>query len=94
MVRAVSFKLQARPPLPSRKARRLRLTISGGMSANAVLKQYPQTAALFDQLHIDRQREGYESVEELVWRRGVDEQRFLGQLRQVAKVFPGSRYVG
>ena len=70
-----------------------RSVISGTMSANAIVQRYPQTESLFRKLRIDRQREGYESVDELVWRRGMDEGFFLKQLRQLATVFPDSRVI-
>lgn len=72
---------------------RARSRISGKMSANAIVTRYPQTDVLFRQLRIDRQREGYESVDELVWRRGVNERYFLEQLRELAAIFPGSHLI-
>ena len=72
---------------------RARSRISGTMSANALMRRYPKTEALFRRLQIDRQREGYESVDELVWRHGMDERYFFKQLRQLAKVFPDSRLI-
>lgn len=90
-----SSRLRLRPRLLGKPPRLgpPRSRISGTMSANAIVQRYPETETLFRQLRVDREREGYESVEELAWRRGMDEHYFLKQLRQVAKVFPGSRVI-
>ena len=58
--------------------------ISGAMSVNEILQRYPQTGPIFDELHINRWREGYESVDELAWRHGMEAAQVLEQLRQVA----------
>ena len=90
-----SMRLRSRARLLEKPPRlgRARSSISGEMSVNAIVQRYPQTEALFRKLQIDRQREGYESVDELAWRRGVDEGHVLKQLRQLAKVFPDSRLI-
>ena len=62
--------------------------ISGAMSVNEILQRYPSTGELIEQLHINRLREGYESVDELAWRHGMDVAHFLEQLRDVAAKFP------
>jgi iron-sulfur cluster repair protein YtfE (RIC family) len=62
--------------------------ISGAMSVNEIVQRYPRTERIFEQLRIDRFREGYESVDELAWRYGMDVSQFLEQLRQVATSFP------
>jgi hypothetical protein len=65
-------------------------SISGTMSVNEILQRYPQTERCFEQLHINRLREGYDSVDELAWRHGMDASQFIEQLRQVATApFPG-----
>ncbi len=61
--------------------------ISGMMSVNEILQRYPHTEPVFEQLHINRWREGYESVDELAWRHGMEPAQVLEQLRQVA-AFP------
>jgi hypothetical protein len=53
------------------------------MSANEILQRYPQARSAFDQLRINRLREGYESVDELAWRHGVDAEEFLERLRRL-----------
>ena len=63
--------------------------ISGIMSVNEILHRYPQTERIFEQLHVNRLREGYDSVDELAWRHGIEVSQILEQLRQVATVFPG-----
>lgn len=91
MVQKVRLRLHARPTaLNPPGAPRSRLSISGAMSANAISRRYPQTEGLFEQLHIDRRAEGYESVDELAWRHGVDVRQFLEQLRQTALNLPRS----
>ena len=56
-------------------------SISGSMSINAILRQYPRAETVLGPLHINRLREGYESVEELAWRRGLEVSQVLEQLR-------------
>ncbi len=60
--------------------------IIGSMSANEILQRYPTTAPVFNQLHINRLREGYESVDELAWRHGVESSEVLEALRQTVHV--------
>src|SRR3990167_323866 len=62
--------------------------ISGEMSANAILRKYPKAETVLGPLHINRFGEGYESVEELAWRRGLDASQLLEQLRQAVVVSP------
>ncbi|PIQ83675.1 MAG: hypothetical protein COV75_06120 [Candidatus Omnitrophica bacterium CG11_big_fil_rev_8_21_14_0_20_63_9] len=56
--------------------------ISPGMSVNEILQRFPQTEPIFTQLRINRLREGYESVDELAWRHGIDVSQVLEQLRE------------
>ena len=62
--------------------------ISGEMSVNAILQCYPQTEPVFARLRINRLAEGYESVEELAWRRGLRVSELVKRLEQAA-AFPG-----
>ena len=84
MVRRVQLHWKARQAPTPQGSSRLRLTISGSMSANAIVRRYPTTEALFNELQIDRRVEGYESVDELAWRHGVDVSRIVKQLRKAA----------
>ena len=59
-------------------------TISGSMSVNEILQCYPRTEPVFAQLHVNRLREGYESVDEVAWRHGVDPSEMVEHLRDVA----------
>ncbi len=61
--------------------------ISGAMSVNEILQRYPQAEPVFTQLHVSRLREGYESLDEVAWRHGLDTSEVLEQLRQAAE-FP------
>ena len=63
-------------------------SISGAMSVNEIVQRYPRTERVFEQLHINRLREGYESVDELAWRYGMDISQFIEQLRHAAASFP------
>ena len=84
MAQRVRWRFAAhRSPL-SQELHRSRLTISGAMSANAITRRYPSTETLFEQLQIDRRVEGYESVEELAWRHGVELSQLMKQLRRAA----------
>jgi len=71
-------------PEPSASAPVLRFPISGTMSVNAVLQCYPETEPVFKRLRINRLQEGYESVEELAWRRGMSVSDVLRQIEQAA----------
>ena len=62
--------------------------ISSTMSANEIVRRYPGTGPLFEQeLHVNRLREGYESVDELAWRHGMDVAQVIERLREA--VFSG-----
>lgn len=56
--------------------------IAPGMSVNEILQRFPQTESIFTKLRINRLREGYESVDELAWRHGIDVSQVLEQLRE------------
>ena len=61
--------------------------ISRAMSVNEILQRFPQTERVFEQLHVNRLQEGYESVDEFAWRHGMDASQVIEQLRQVV-AFP------
>ena len=84
MAQRVRWRIQARPSTTPQGLHRSRLSISGTMSVNAIARSYPQTQALFEQLQIDRRFEGYESLEELAWRHGMDVAQFLEDVRRTA----------
>ncbi len=88
MAQKVRWRLNAHLTTTPQGFHRSRLTISGSMSANAIARYYPATESLFEQLQIDRRFEGYESLEELAWRHGMEVSEFLKQLRQAAAKFP------
>lgn len=56
--------------------------ICSEMSVNEVLSRYPQTRTIFDQLNVNRFQDGYDSIDEIAWRRGLDAASILEQLRQ------------
>ncbi len=85
MVQQVRFRLRVHPSDTSPPSTRTRFAISGSMTANAVARQYPRTDALFRRLKIDREAEGYETVEELAWRRGVDLSAFMEELQRATE---------
>ena len=58
--------------------------ISGAMSVNEVLNRYPQTEQVFEQFHINRMRDGYESVDEWAWRHGMEVSPLIERLRAAA----------
>ena len=64
------------------------VVISGAMSANEILQRYPSTEPVFQQLHINRLREGYESVDELAWRHGVDVSQLIDTLQRTVLSYP------
>ena len=58
--------------------------ISEAMSVNEIVQRYPRTERFFNQLHVNRLAEGYESVDELAWRYGMDVGQVIERLRQAA----------
>lgn len=62
--------------------------ISCGMSVNEILRRYPSTAPVFQQFNVNRWREGYESLDELAWRCGLDVAELLDSLQRAAVTFP------
>ena len=64
------------------------VAISGAMSANEILQRYPSTEPVFQELHINRLREGYESVDELAWRHGMDVSQLIDTLQRVILSYP------
>lgn len=62
--------------------------ISSAMSVNEILQRFPQTVPFFEQLHINRLQEGYESVDEVAWHHGLDVSQLLEQLRQAVASAP------
>jgi iron-sulfur cluster repair protein YtfE (RIC family) len=61
------------------------LPISETMSVNEILRRYPRAEPLFRDLHVNRLQEGYESVDEVAWRHGMDLEQLLKRLRQAAR---------
>lgn len=61
------------------------------MSPNAITHRYPAASSLFDQLHIDRQQEGCDSLDELAWRRGMNVAELLAELQRLALNAPRRR---
>ena len=68
-------------PLPTVDAGRREAALSGTMSVNEILQRYPQTQRCFDELHVNRLQEGYESVDELAWHHGLNVGELLEQLQ-------------
>ena len=84
MVQKVRWRLTTHPSTTPQGLHRSRLTISETMSANAITRRYPSTETLFEQLQIDRRLEGYDSVEELAWRHGVELTQLIEELQRAA----------
>ena len=77
--------MQTTPPVARQGSHETPPAISSTMSANEIVQRYPGTGPLFEQeLHINRLREGYESVDELAWRHGMDVAQVIERLRQAA----------
>lgn len=79
--------LEEEAETPARSPRRA-AAISSEMSANAILRKYPKAETVLGPLQINRFGEGYESVEELAWRRGLDISQLIEQLRQAVAASP------
>ena len=65
--------------------------LSSSMSVNELLQRFPQATPLFEQLHINRLQEGYESVDEIAWHHGLDVSQLLEQVRQAVASGSGTR---
>ena len=63
------------------------------MGAKPIGRRYPQAETLYRAPRADRQRTGDRRVGEFLRRPETDERHVLQQLRQLAKVFPGSRVI-
>ena len=58
--------------------------ISEAMSVNEIVRRYPRTERFFSQLHVNRLEDGYQSVDELAWRHGMDVGQVIERLCQAA----------
>jgi len=70
---------EAQEPLPSVRLRE-------EMTVNHVLHTYPHTKALLERLFINVPYEGYDCLDEVAWRRGMDCCQFLGLLEEAIAV--------
>ena len=62
--------------------------ISRWMSINEIIRYFPGSETVFEQLQVNRLREGYESLDELAWRRGLDAAVLVERIRQSAASAP------
>jgi len=60
--------------------------ISPAMSVNEVLRRYPETRVVFDELRIDRTADGCDTVDEVAWRHGMGTTDVLEQLRHAVEL--------
>ncbi len=58
--------------------------ISRWMSINEIIRYFPGSESVFEQLQVNRLREGYDSLDELAWRRGLDASVLMERIRQSA----------
>lgn len=56
------------------------LGLDGCMTVNSVLHRYPQARAVLEGLFINVPSEGYDCLDEVAWRRGMDVQDLLDRL--------------
>lgn len=59
--------------------------ITEGMSANAIVRTYPETAQVLERHGICCGIDGCDCLDELAWRRGLDVDTLLAELRAAAK---------
>jgi len=59
--------------------------ITGQMSANAVMKAFPATRAVFEKQGVRCGCEGCECLDELAWRRGLDAKALVEELQLAAE---------
>lgn len=62
----------------------LKPMITEQMSANAVMKAFPATRAVFEKHSVRCGCEGCECLDELAWRRGMDVKELIQELREAA----------
>lgn len=67
------------------QARALEPMITEGMSANAIMRMYPETARVFTRHGICCGVDAYECLDELAWRHGLDIAQLLPELRAAAQ---------
>ena len=53
------------------------------MTPNWIVRQYPQTQAVFDELSINLAFEGSDGLDEVAWRHGVSDQELLQKLERL-----------
>jgi hypothetical protein len=56
--------------------------LTEGMTVREVLRRYPGTKTAFGQFFIDTWFEGYDCLDEVAWRHGVDTERLLAHLEE------------
>ncbi len=79
---------RTRQTAPTHRLRRYGVGISGTMSANAILRRYPETSRVFEALQVDCRHEGDVGVDELAWRHGLSIAAVLGLLEEVVRLAP------
>ncbi len=55
------------------------------MTVNYILRCYPRTRAVFDQLYVDPSAEGTDCLDEVAWRRGVAASSLIDRLSRIAQ---------
>ncbi len=75
------------------RSTRLRSRMIKTVGAKPTERRYPQMETLYRAPRAERQRTGDRRVGELLQRSDTDERPVVQQLRQLAKVFPGSRVI-
>ena len=63
--------------------------LSETMTVQEVMRQHPNTRSVLEGLCIDRRFEGYDCLDEVAWRHGMESQEFLALLEEeVARSTP------
>ncbi len=74
--------LALREPVKTNTQEAFALPLDECMTVNSVLRAYPMTRILFEQLFINIPHEGCDCLDEVAWRHGMDSEEFLGRLKE------------
>ena len=74
--------LAAREPANAQLQQTSGTRVQECMTVNGVLREHPATRAVFERLFVNVPYEGYDCLDEVAWRHGMDVQELLGRLEQ------------
>lgn len=78
---AIERTLATREPMEPQRAAAVSFVLEETVSVNSVVHAHPETRLIFDQLFISIPYEGYDSLDEVAWRRGLEAHELLERLQ-------------